>query len=79
MENIEIEDNDDGIDTNCFVDCPPISKTKGRPKQKKMKKVGKSWGSERNIVDFAKRNKRRRIYSVYHMLRGHTLTKLFLL
>ncbi|KAI8528370.1 hypothetical protein RHMOL_Rhmol12G0143900 [Rhododendron molle] len=35
-ENIEIEDNvNDGIDIDCFVDCPPIPKTKGHLKQKR--------------------------------------------
>ena len=25
------------IDGDCFISCPPLSKTKGRPKQKRMK------------------------------------------
>ncbi|KAF7125070.1 hypothetical protein RHSIM_Rhsim12G0082900 [Rhododendron simsii] len=55
MENIEIEDNaNDGIDTDCFVDCPPISKTKGRPKQKRMK-GGKELGKRKKHCGLCKR------------------------
>ncbi|KAI8543312.1 hypothetical protein RHMOL_Rhmol08G0206900 [Rhododendron molle] len=54
MENIEIEDNvHDGIDIDCFVDCPPISKTKGRPKQKRMK-GGKELGKRKKHCGLCK-------------------------
>ena len=39
-KNIVDANVNDAIDGDCFVHCPPLSKTKGRPKQKRMK-VGK--------------------------------------
>ncbi|KAI8551166.1 hypothetical protein RHMOL_Rhmol06G0164000 [Rhododendron molle] len=54
MENIAIEDNvNDGIDTDCFVDCPPISKIKGHPKQKRMK-GGKELGKRKKHCGLCK-------------------------
>ena len=44
-------DVNDVIDENCFISCPPMSKTKGCPKQKRMK-VEESWESKRSLVDF---------------------------
>ena len=33
-----VDDNvNDMIDGDCFINCPPLSKTKGHPKQKWMK------------------------------------------
>lgn len=36
-ENMVDANANDAIDGDCFVHCPPLSKTKGRPKQKRMK------------------------------------------
>ena len=36
---------------DCFINCLPLLKTKGCPKQKRMK-VEESWESKRSLVDF---------------------------
>ena len=36
-ENIVDANVNDMIDWDCFINCPPLSKTKGCPKQKRMK------------------------------------------
>ncbi|KAH7849560.1 hypothetical protein Vadar_019618 [Vaccinium darrowii] len=54
MEN-EIEQNhNDENDSDCFVNCPPISKTKGRPKQKRMK-GGRELGKQTRTCGLCKR------------------------
>ncbi|KAH7860111.1 hypothetical protein Vadar_009474 [Vaccinium darrowii] len=54
MEN-EIEENhNDENDSDCFVNCPPISKTKGRPKQKRMK-GGRELGKQTRTCGLCKR------------------------
>ena len=41
----------DAIDGDCFVCCPPLSKTKGHPKQKRMK-GGKELGKQKRTCGF---------------------------
>ena len=41
----------DAVDGDCFVHCPALSKTKGRPKQKRIN-VEKNWESKRELVGF---------------------------
>ena len=36
-ENMVDANVNDMIDGDCFINCPSLSKTKGRPKQKRMK------------------------------------------
>ena len=43
----------DAIDGDCFVCCPPLSKTKGRPKQKRIK-GGKELGKKKRTCGFCK-------------------------
>ena len=43
----------DAIDGDCFVRCPLLSKTKGRPKQKRMK-GGKELGKQKRTCGFCK-------------------------
>ena len=43
----------DAINGDCFVHCPPLSKTKGRPKQKR-KKGGKELGKQKRTCGFCK-------------------------
>ncbi|GMY38499.1 protein far1-related sequence 9 [Fagus crenata] len=43
----------DVIDEDCFVHCPPISKTKGRPKQKRMK-GGRELGKQKKTCRLRK-------------------------
>ena len=43
----------DVIDEDCFVHCPPISKTKGRPKQKRMK-GGRELGKQKKTCRLCK-------------------------
>ena len=45
-ENMVDANANDAIDGDCFVCCPPLSKKKGRPKQKRMK-VGKELGKQK--------------------------------
>ena len=49
---VDINAND-AIDGDCFVYCPPLSKMKGRPKQKKMK-GGKELGKQKRTCGFCK-------------------------
>ena len=41
------------IDGDCFINCPPLSKTKGRPKQKRMK-GGRELGKQKKICGLCK-------------------------
>ena len=43
----------DAIDGDCFVCCPPLSKTKGHPKQKRMK-GRKELGKRKRTSGFCK-------------------------
>ena len=43
----------DAINGDCFVHCPPLSKTKGHPKQKGMK-GGKELGKQKRTCGFCK-------------------------
>ena len=52
-ENMVDVNPNDAIDGDCFVHCPPLSKTKGRPKQKRMK-GGKELGKQKRTCGFCK-------------------------
>ncbi|XP_030942416.1 protein FAR1-RELATED SEQUENCE 5-like [Quercus lobata] len=52
-ENMVDANANDAIDGDCFVHCPPLSKTKGRPKQKRMK-GGKELGKQKRTCGFCK-------------------------
>ena len=52
-ENMVDVNANDAIDGDCFVHCPPLSKTKGRPKQKRMK-GGKELGKQKRTCGFCK-------------------------
>ena len=41
------------INGDCFINCPPLSKTKGRPKQKRMK-GGKELGKQKKTCGLCK-------------------------
>ena len=52
-ENMVGANANDAIDGDCFVRCPPLSQTKGRPKQKRMK-GGKELGKQKRTYGFCK-------------------------
>ena len=58
-ENLVDEENmvdtnvNDMIDGDCFINCPPLSKTKGHPKQKQMK-GGRELGKKKKSCSFCK-------------------------
>ena len=52
-ENMVDANANDVIDGDCFVCCPLLSKTKGRPKQKR-KKGGKELGKQKRTCGFCK-------------------------
>ena len=53
MENMVDTNANDAIDGDCFVCCPPLSKKKGCPKQKRMK-GGKELGKQKRTCGFCK-------------------------
>ena len=52
-ENMVDANANDAIDGDCFVCCPPLSKKKGHPKQKRMK-GGKELGKQKRTCGFCK-------------------------
>ena len=52
-ENMVDANANDAIDGDCFVHCPLLSKTKGRPKQKRMR-GGKELGKRKRTCGFCK-------------------------
>ena len=52
-ENMVDANANDAIDGDCFVRCPPFSKMKGHPKQKRMKGE-KELGKQKRTCGFCK-------------------------